>query len=346
MSYLSKDSLAIVLLSSNLGLNPKETNYVKPFTLQQWNKLTVRLIQSSLQRPQAFFETTPEIWQKELYLKEDEVERLKKLLARAGQVGIEIEQLQSQGIYITTRAEENYPQQLKKVLKHNSPSLLYWAGDMNLVNNPSVAVVGSRNPEQKALDFTKNLAVKSVKSGMSIVSGGAKGIDSTAQENALKSGGYVISILSDGLARKLRYKKVREYIMRGKLLLLSAVHPKSGFTVYSAMNRNKYIYGLSDVAVVVSSDENKGGTWAGATENLKNKWVPLFVRSEEGIPKGNENLLAMGCKPISSADLLSTSDLQAWFQQHSGAFYPKLETEQVTMLELLRAKDESVVYET
>lgn len=68
--------------------------------------------------------------------------------------------------------------------------------------------------------------------------------------------------------------------MSGDLLLLSTVNPKSRFTVYSAMERNKYIYALSRYAIVISSDFNKGGTWTGATENLKNQWVPLFVRKD------------------------------------------------------------------
>src|SRR5690554_566985 len=178
MSYLTKDSLAIVLLCSNLGLNLKDPDFVKPYTLQQWNKLAGRLIHSHLHSPKAFFETSPEVWRKELNLDDNEINRLSRLLARAGQVGVEIEQLQSEGIYLTTRAEDNYPQQLKKVLKMKSPSLLYYAGNMELVKNPLVAVVGSRKPDQDALNFTKNLADKCVKCGLGIVSGGAKGIDS------------------------------------------------------------------------------------------------------------------------------------------------------------------------
>ena len=97
---------------------------------------------------------------------------------------------------------------------------------------------------------------------------------------------------------KIKYKEVREAIIQEKLLLFSAVHPTARFTVYSAMDRNKYIYALADFAVVVSSSDNQGGTWAGATENLKNHWVPLFVRQDLLTPVGNEKLLSMGAQPL------------------------------------------------
>lgn len=79
---------------------------------------------------------------------------------------------------------------------------------------------------------------------------------------------------------------------------MSTVNPDAHFTVYRAMDRNKYIYGLSQYAVVVSSSYDKGGTWNGATENLKRKWVPLYVRNDEGIPLGNKKLMELGGKPI------------------------------------------------
>ena len=43
------------------------------------------------------------------------------------------------------------------------------------------------------------------------------------------------------------------------------------------MGRNRLIYTLADYAIIVASDAETGGTWAGATETLKNGWVPIFV---------------------------------------------------------------------
>jgi predicted Rossmann fold nucleotide-binding protein DprA/Smf involved in DNA uptake len=49
---------------------------------------------------------------------------------------------------------------------------------------------------------------------------------------------------------------------------------------------------------VVSSDYNKGGTWNGATENLKNGWVPLYVRNGSNVPQGNRELIKKGAIPL------------------------------------------------
>ena len=103
--------------------------------------------------------------------------------------------------------------------------------------------------------------------------------------------------------------------MNKKLLLMSAISPKSGFTVYHAMNRNKYIYCLSKTTVVVSSDYNKGGTWAGATENIKNSWVPVVVRYEENIPKVNKELIKLGAVKM-EANKLETQ-FENYITQHN-----------------------------
>jgi predicted Rossmann fold nucleotide-binding protein DprA/Smf involved in DNA uptake len=64
------------------------------------------------------------------------------------------------------------------------------------------------------------------------------------------------------------------------------------------MQRNKLIYALADTSLVVSSDLNKGGTWAGAIEQLdKLKFVPVFVRSTGELSAGLESLRKKGALP-------------------------------------------------
>jgi predicted Rossmann fold nucleotide-binding protein DprA/Smf involved in DNA uptake len=64
------------------------------------------------------------------------------------------------------------------------------------------------------------------------------------------------------------------------------------------MGRNKLIYALSDVTVVISSADGSGGTWTGAIEALRGGWVPVLVRNEPGAPAGNRALIAQGATPI------------------------------------------------
>lgn len=64
------------------------------------------------------------------------------------------------------------------------------------------------------------------------------------------------------------------------------------------MGRNKLIYTLADYALVVASDAESGGTWAGATEALKAGWVPVYVCDGPDFPDGNAQLLRRGGVPF------------------------------------------------
>ena len=67
------------------------------------------------------------------------------------------------------------------------------------------------------------------------------------------------------------------------------------------MQRNKLIYALSDASLIVSSDLNKGGTWAGAVEQLdKLKFVPVYVRSTGTSSAGLDALRRKGAQPWSN----------------------------------------------
>jgi predicted Rossmann fold nucleotide-binding protein DprA/Smf involved in DNA uptake len=64
----------------------------------------------------------------------------------------------------------------------------------------------------------------------------------------------------------------------GQLVLLSPYDPQAGFNIGNAMQRNKLIYALADAALVVQADYGKGGTWAGAIEQLeKLRLVPIYT---------------------------------------------------------------------
>ena len=90
--------------------------------------------------------------------------------------------------------------------------------------------------------------------------------------------------------------------MDHKLVLISPYDPAAGFNVGHAMQRNKVIYALADAALVVTSDFEKGGTWAGAIEQLeKLHLVPVFVRNGANAGKGNSALLRHGATPLAES---------------------------------------------
>ncbi len=290
--------MVTLLLCSDLGLTQAMKKRYKPYTTPQWNKIMDAVIHSSIEKPSGLLVANKDILGQELKLGDEEIRRLSFLLKRGGNLAIEIEALESKGVHVITRSEEKYPQKLKIKLKKYAPPVIYYCGNLDLVNETSVAIVGSRDVDDKGILFTEKLASECAINNLTVVSGGARGVDSIAEKTALAEDGYVLSVVPDSLIRRIKGKEVRSEILQDKLLLISSVNPAARFSVYSAMERNKYIYAFSDYAVVVTSKANSGGTWAGAQENLKKNLAPLFVRTGDKMPAGNKKLIEQGGKEL------------------------------------------------
>jgi predicted Rossmann fold nucleotide-binding protein DprA/Smf involved in DNA uptake len=134
---------------------------------------------------------------------------------------------------------------------------------------------------------------------------------------ALDAGGIALGVLADSLERTVRQPDLRQLLLDGQLVLLTPYAPTAGFSVGGAMGRNKVIYGLADFAVVVSSDFQTGGTWAGAAEALKAGWCPVFARDGADVPKGNRELLKLGAAPLGRGELEAASSLPEWLLEHA-----------------------------
>jgi len=88
------------------------------------------------------------------------------------------------------------------------------------------------------------------------------------------------------------------------------------------MGRNKLVYALADYALVIASDAGKGGTWAGATEALKAKWVPVFVLDGADVPEGNRQLINKGALPFPDSLLTTALALREWLESQTDSFTP------------------------
>ena len=166
-----------------------------------------------------------------------------------------------------------------------------------MLEKGGLAVVGSRHVDDELVGFTENVGRLSAEAHRNIVSGGAKGIDRAAMHGALMAGGDVAGVMADSLERAALARDNREPLMEGRLVLISPYDPAAGFNVGHAMQRNKLIYALADAALVVTSEFEKGGTWAGAIEQLERlRFVPVFVRNGPNAGKGNSALLSRGGK--------------------------------------------------
>ena len=238
-------------------------------------------------------------------------ERLKSLLDRGFLLSQAIERWHSRAIWVMSRADSSYPGRLKARLKDDAPALLYGCGDASLLELGGLAVVGSRNVDDELVAYTEGIGRIVARANQALVSGGARGIDQAAMRGALEAGGRVCGIMADSLERAAMNREHRDLLMDGRLVLASPWDPLAGFNVGNAMQRNKVIYALSDAALIVSSDLEKGGTWAGAVEQLeKLRLVPVYVRINGTSGGALEALRRKGAmpwpEPATSAELLMT----------------------------------------
>lgn len=219
--------------------------------------------------------------------------RLVELLGRGHGLAIAMEKWSRVGIWVLSRADTDYPKRLKQRLKTDAPPILFGCGNRSLLNSGGIAIIGSRNATDASLLYSDTLGAKVSVAAATVISGGARGIDEAAMLGALKVEGNVVGILADSLLRAATEKKWRKGLMEGNLVLASPFYPEAGFNAGNAMARNKYVYCLSDTAVVVHSG-TKGGTLAGALENIKKQWVPLWVVPTTDLDAGNIGIVAQG----------------------------------------------------
>jgi predicted Rossmann fold nucleotide-binding protein DprA/Smf involved in DNA uptake len=225
-------------------------------------------------------------------------DRIKRLLGRGFALSQAIERWQSRAIWVVSRADSDYPQRLRERLKEDRPAVIYGCGERSILDSGGLAVVGSRAVDEALVEYTEAVGLLAARARRTLVSGGARGIDQAAMRSALAAGGRVTGVLADSLEKTAMNREHRAMLMDGQLVLISPYDPGAGFNVGNAMQRNKLIYAFADAALVVNSDFEKGGTWAGAVEQLnKFKFIPVFVRSTGSASKGLEALARKGALP-------------------------------------------------
>ena len=195
-----------------------------------------------------------------------------------------------------TRVSEEYPLHLRKRLGTDSPGVLWARGDLSLLQQPMVSLVGSRELREDNWKFAAEVGRQAALQGYVLVSGNARGADRTAQDSCLNAGGSVISVVADELWKQP---------LQDKILYLSEDDFEEGFTAQRALSRNRVIHALGIVTFVAQSSLHTGGTWDGTVKNLQNRWSNVY-----GFVDGSE---AMNALAQMGATLIDTSDLNAFY---------------------------------
>jgi predicted Rossmann fold nucleotide-binding protein DprA/Smf involved in DNA uptake len=292
---ISRDTQATLLLCSRLGQN--DDNASKPLSQKQYGALARWLLARSM-RPADLLSKSGR--QQLMELQDGGLERsaVESLLDRGAALGLMVERWSSRGLWVISRGDSSYPGSYKTYLGSAAPPLLFGAGNLELLQLGGLAVVGSRQAHDDDVAYARRVGCACAAQRIMVVSGGAKGIDLEAMSACVEAGGTSIGVLADSLARCAVSPRYRSGLISDRLVLVSACDPEARWFVHTAMERNKFIYGLSDAALVVTSVEGSGGTWTGATEALKLARIPVYVRDEDTAASGNRRLLERGAKPF------------------------------------------------
>lgn len=300
---LSADTEAVLLLCGRFG-GEKQEPY-SPLSSREYGELAKWLNGRSL-RPSDLMGPAAPDWLRIVHEVKLERKRIESLLGRGTGMALALERWSRGGLWVISRGDPAFPKRLKQRLKHSAPPLLYGAGNKALLEAGGLAVIGSRDASESALEFTRDVASRCAKVSIAVVSGGARGVDAAAMQGATEAGGCCVGVLAADLLKTSLNRQNRIGLQEGRLVLVSPFSPEAGFNAGNAMGRNRYIYVLADQALVIDSALRTGGTWAGAVENLQHGWVPMFVRSP-GEGAGNAALIEQGGLPFTNDDAQSDS---------------------------------------
>ena len=231
-------------------------------------------------------------------------ERVVRLLDRSVALAFELDRYEQAGIRTVTVHDDGYPTRLRERLGTKAPALLHVAGAIELLAEPGVGIVGSRRVSEEGATIAADSAKRATTCGFPVVSGGARGVDQLAMNATYQAGGRVIGVLANSLARTVADPETRRAILEATAVLATPYGPEAPFNVGTAMGRNKLIYALSTVTLVVASDEDSGGTWSGAIEALRGGFGRVAVWRGSGEGPGNAPLVRRGGVPVASIDQL------------------------------------------
>jgi DNA processing protein len=239
-----------------------------------------------------------------------------KLCERVVQMreGINLEKvmsdISSKGIKILTWEDEQFPARLKDI--DQPPPVLYVRGELTEEDFWAVAVVGTRRVSAYGRQIAEELGAYLAASGVSVISGLARGVDAIAHQAALKNGGRTIAVLGSGVDRIYppEHKQLAEKIT-AQGAVISDYAPGTPPDASNFPARNRIISGLAMATVVVEAGETSGAliTAQFAIDQGREVFaVPGNILAPQS--KGTNNLIAQGAHPMLSArDLLEILDL-------------------------------------
>ena len=166
----------------------------------------------------------------------------------------------------TTVISSNYPLKLKNL--NRPPFVLFYEGNLDLINKKCIAVIGSRNNSEYGKEMCETIIKELVNYNYVIISGLARGIDIIAHENTINNNGLTIGVLGNGLDYYYpKENKDIQEIIKTKGLLISEYPPLCKPQKNNFPARNRIIAALCDGLLVIEA-KRKSGTMITVNEAL------------------------------------------------------------------------------
>jgi len=215
----------------------------------------------------------------------------------------EMERLSKQGINLITLQDKDYPKLLKEI--YDPPAILYVRGNLQS-NDKCFGVVGTRKLSLYGSEIAGLITADLAKSGLTIVSGLAKGIDTIAHQTALRTNNRTIAVLGSGVDKASVYpfdnQSLAEKISRNGAVI-SEFPIETQPLPQNFPQRNRIVSGLSLGILVIEAPEKSGAliTARNALEQNRDVFaIPGPIISKNSF--GPNNLIKMGAKLVSQAE--------------------------------------------
>lgn len=251
----------VLLLCCRLG-DPSK----KPLTPIQYRELGMRFLGSLYGGNHLTQLTTEDLHR--LNYSQAEADRILDLLDRREQFERYLAAARELHITPVTRVSDDYPARITKTHGKLRPPVLFAMGDTALLNKPAIALVGSRKLQPSNRLFAERIGQLAAEEGYVLVSGGAVGADTAAQEACLAAGGSCVVYVPDRLDR---------YTPKDRVVYVSEHGYEFPFTAHRALHRNTLIHAHGEKAFAAQCTLGSGGTWQGCMENLKHGWSDLYL---------------------------------------------------------------------
>lgn len=218
------------------------------------------------------------------------------------QARINWELIRNSAVNVLLYSDPAYPVLLKEIA--DPPLVLFYLGDLSLLNNTSVGVVGARNCTREGMSVAVNIVRGLTRAGVTSISGMAKGIDRVVHLAGLEGPGSSIAVLGSGVDVPYPKGNLDLYdLLKDKGLIISEFMPGAEPMTFNFPVRNRIISGLSRAVLVVEAAVRSGTliTARHAAEQGRDVYaVPGSNVSETS--EGCRDLIRRGATPVFTAE--------------------------------------------